>query len=274
MVALLTGFFSGCDMASTPNVDVRDRTASVVFLFVLLFLNKLISFGMDEIEKERFVVVFDCESDSLFSTLPGETQSEKINYMQFTVVSAVTLPSELIKAGAPADEIMSHAVIHNWWRDVAEEGSNPLASLLELFDGADAIVGYNCNGFDFPLIQRFYGWSARTCVPTLKPIQRYIDHRTKTLDIMSRVKDATGSYIKLDDLLKRNGLASKSSNGKEAVGMWERGEREALKSYCDMDVLLTARLALLETVVVHDNAHIKSTGCGLKAFLFSQQTSM
>tara|TARA_B110001452_G_scaffold259855_1_gene256709 strand:+ start:6880 stop:7638 length:759 start_codon:yes stop_codon:yes gene_type:complete len=217
----------------------------------------------------RYVVVFDCESDSLFSTLPGESHEDKIRYMQFTVVSALALPCELIEAGAPIDDIMSRGVVYNWWRDVAEDGNNPLVSLLALFDGAEAIVGYNCNGFDFPLIRRFY----RPTQSTAHPVQRYVDHRTKTLDIMSRVKDATGSYMKLDELLKRNGLSSKSSNGKEAVGMWERGERDALKSYCDTDVMLTAKLALLETLAISNVVRIGGAGCGLRAFLASQSAT-
>lgn len=218
---------------------------------------------------DRYVVVFDCESDSLFSMLPGAFQEDKIRYMQFTVVSAVVLPCELIEAGAPVDEIMSRGVMYHWWRDVAEDDNNPLVSLLALFDGADAIVGFNCNGFDFPLIRRFY----RFTQSMQHPGQRYVGHRTKTLDIMSRVKDATGAYIKLDELLKQNGLSSKSSNGKDAVGMWERQEREALKCYCDTDVLLTARLALLETVAVSETVRITSAGCGLRAFLASQRTT-
>lgn len=217
----------------------------------------------------RYVMIFDCESDSLFSMLPGAFQEDKMRYMQFTVVSALALPCEPIEAGAPIDEIMSRGVMYNWWRDVAEDGSNPLVSLLALFDGADAIVGYNCNGFDFPLIRRFY----RPTQSTTQPVQRYVDHRTKTLDIMSRVRDATGSYMKLDELLKRNGLSCKSSNGKEAVDMWTRGDREALKSYCDTDVLLTARLALLETLTVSDTVRIGNTGCGLRAFLAAQRST-
>jgi len=217
----------------------------------------------------KYVIVFDCESDSLFSTLPGNFHEDKIRFMQFTVVSALALPCEPIEAGAPIDEIMSRGVMYNWWRDVAEDGNNPLVSLLALFDGAEAIVGYNCNGFDFPLIKRFY----RPTQSTTKPVQRYVDHRTKTLDIMSRVRDATGYYMKLDDLLNRNGLSSKSSNGKEAVGMWERGERDELKNYCNTDVMLTARLALLETVAVSDTVRIGGAGCGLRAFLALQRAT-
>ena len=56
---------------------------------------------------DRYVVVFDCESDSLFSTLPGEFHEDKIRYMQFTVISALALPCKPIEAGAPIDDIMS-----------------------------------------------------------------------------------------------------------------------------------------------------------------------
>lgn len=213
-----------------------------------------------------YVVVFDCESDSLFSTLPGVRQEDKISFMQFTVISAVTLPSHLIQERASVDNIMSNAKIYNWWRDVAEEGSNPITSLLSLFDHADAIVGFNCNGFDFPLIKRFYNFTSG------KPSsdQRYVSHRSKTLDLMSRVKDATGLFLKLNDLLQGNGLQTKCAVGTEAVCMWERGDREALKAYCDMDVLLTARLALLENLSVNNAVTIDSSVYGLRAFLAAQ----
>lgn len=218
---------------------------------------------------ERYVVVFDCESDSSFASLPGERHDDKMHHMQFTVICAMLLPCELIEKHAPIDEIMSKAVRRSWWRDVAEERRNPVVSLLEAFDGAEAIVGYNCLSFDFPLIRRFY--QATEAHPN--PMQRYVDHRSKTVDLMHRFKDATGAYLKLDEVLKRNGLSSKSSNGLEAIKMWQRGDRSSLQSYCETDVSLTAQLSLLESVVLHDNVRVKNACFGVRSALVRIQSA-
>ena len=216
-----------------------------------------------------YVIVWDCESDCAFDKLPGETHEEKLCFMQFTVICAILMPSAMIKKRAPVDLIMQNSTRYSWWRDVAEHGSNPVVSLLRLFDEADMIVGYNCLEFDFPLIRRFYRPSKSMPCST----QRYVNHRAKTLDIMARVRDATGKYYKLDDLLKKNGLETKSSNGIEAIRMWEQGQRDELESYCETDVLLTARLSLLEEIRVGHNVKVTSSVFGARNELLCLPTA-
>lgn len=216
----------------------------------------------------RYVLVYDCESDSGFENLPGDHHEDKIKFMQFTVICAIAMPVDMIEQKAPADEILAHSTRHWWWRDVSEKGSNPIVSLLKLFDDAELIVGFNCLGFDFPLIRRFY----RPSEEVLYPKQRYVDHRSKTLDIMARIRDATGNYYKLDELLKKNGLQTKSSNGKEAIRMWEEGRRDELKAYCAKDVVLTARLGLLESIRIEDHLKVTSRLFGIRNQL-SQHTT-
>lgn len=213
---------------------------------------------------ERYVIVWDCESDHGFDNRMGKTNEDMINFMQFTVICAIAMPSEMIERSAPVDEIMANSVRYSWWRDVAEQGTNPIVTLLELFDKADLIVGYNCLGFDFPLIRRFYSLTQNVFSPT----QRYVNHRSKTLDIMAKVRDATSNYFKLDELLKKNCLKTKSSNGKEAIRMWEEGRREDLRSYCENDVVVTARLALLESMRIGDYIKLKSTAFGIRHYLY------
>lgn len=211
---------------------------------------------------EEYAVVFDCESDSAFADLPGRTHEEKLKFMQFTVICALVVPVELIRNGASADEIVDASFEHSWWRDVAEEGGNPISTLLDLFDGAKLIVGYNCLGFDFPLVRRHY----RSSLGHARDHQRYVDHRSKTLDLMARARDATGEYFKLDYLLKRNGLQTKSSNGLQAIKMWDEGRRDELQDYCATDVALTAKLALQDTIHVSDYLEIDSRVFGLREY--------
>jgi len=223
----------------------------------------------DTKQSQRYVVVFDCESDSSFNSLPGRFVAEKLQYMQFTVICAMKLSSVLIEARAPVDEIIAHASRHCWWRDVAEDGMNPIVSLLDLFDGAEAIVGYNCLGFDFPLIKRFY--QATNEFPD--PEQRYLDHRCKVVDVMARVRDATGNYYKLDDLLKTNALETKTGNGLQAITLWNEQKRCELKSYCDTDVTVTARIALLEFITVKSNAIVSNNVFGVRSALAAVRAS-
>lgn len=215
-----------------------------------------------------YVVVWDCESDCSFKYTPGFTHDEKIKLMQFTVLTGVVIPVEAIDGKASANDIIAHSTAHVWWRDSAEFESNPVVSLLELFDHAELIVGYNCLGFDFPLIRRFY--QRTSAFPD--PISRYLMHRSKTLDVMARVHDATGKYYKLDTLLKCNGLETKTGDGLEAIRLWEDGKRSELAKYCLNDVIVTAKLALLSRVRVSDNAFISEPCIGIAAALRSTQT--
>ena len=226
----------------------RDKTLRCVFCYVgSLMVETTGALGR---EPEPYIVIFDCESDSAFESLPGLGRDEKIKFMQFTVIVAISIPVYLIRTKAEASTVIEMSTRHIWWRDAPDHGCNPIASLLSLFDGAQGIVGYNCLGFDFPLIKRFYNMKMQA---SLHPEQRYLNHRSKTFDIMFAVRDATDRHFKLDDLLMRNGIGAKSSDGKQAIHMWERGDRGMLQSYCYDDVVLTTKLALLDRIQISDH---------------------
>ena len=207
--------------------------------------------GIDEVDmvaSDRwpggYVVTYDCESDCGFSDVPAHIRDEYITKrMQFTCICASVIPTSVVVRNASPDEVLAQATKMTWWRDVAEEGCSPIKSLLDLFDGADVIVGYNCLAFDFPLIKRFY-----KPVGGLTATQRYMEHRSKTLDIMARVRDVSGVYYKLDELLAYNDLPVKCGNGQTAVELWVAMNRPSLEMYCALDVELTARLSLLENL--------------------------
>lgn len=197
--------------------------------------------------EDGIVVVFDCEADCGFQGCSWREREHHIcTVMQPTVICALVMPTSLVLARADPEDIIKASEKRAWWRDQAERGYTPVHGLLALFDRADVIVGFNCLGFDFPLIKRFY----RPSSDGTSQQQRYINHRAKCLDIMLRVRDVSGQYCKLDSLLTDNALPCKTSDGAEAIRMWEEDRRDELKSYCDADVELTARLGLKETIVV------------------------
>lgn len=222
--------------------------------------------------KERFCVVFDIETDGGVprGLPPAEREAFLQRMMQFTVACAVTLPSAAVEERASPEEVMRACQARSWWRDVAELGSSPVESLLDLFDEADVIVGYNCLQFDFPVLRRFYGMGGRGA---LRAEQRYLDHRAKTLDVMLRVRDASGTYLKLDALLQSAGLESKSGDGAAAVRLWEAGSRDELEAYCAMDVRVTARLALEEQLTLPTGQVLGHQVHGLRAAIAAQRAA-
>lgn len=171
------------------------------------------------------VVVFDCESDGKPDRCGDRAD---FSHVQCTVACALVL-----EVGQPLEDGQKITC----WRDLAPTKCvNPFMPLFDAFDRADVIVGFNCYDFDFPLLWKHYG---------KKQQRRYQEHRLKTLDVFSRIRAATGTWPKLGDLLHINDMASKTGDGAEAVRLWQQGKRDQLQKYCEMDVVLTAKLAML-----------------------------
>jgi hypothetical protein len=182
------------------------------------------------------VVVFDCESDGR-PTRVGQRGEQDFRYVQCTVACAIVLDTKHIMMPECATIALSEAREITCWRDVAPtKGASPFKELLDAFDDADIIVGYNSLDFDLPLLYKHYG---------SKGSRRYLEHRLKSLDIFSRVRAATNQWPKLDELLVANQLGCKSGDGAKAITLWEAGERKELQSYCMTDVKRTAALGLL-----------------------------
>lgn len=223
-------------------------------------------------QNERFCVAFDLETDSGVPRghPPGTRDDFLERIMQFTVACAVKLPSSAIENCESPETVIEKCERHSWWRDVADRGCSPVAGLLDLFDQADVIVGYNCLQFDFPVLRRFYRMGARS---TTDAESRYTAHRAKTLDVMLRVRDATGCFVKLDSLLASSGLECKSGNGAAAIALWEGGKRAELEAYCAKDVEVTARLALQEQLALPSGQVLPHQVHGLRSALAAKKAA-
>jgi DEAD/DEAH box helicase domain-containing protein len=102
-----------------------------------------------------------------------------------------------------------------------------LERLWPVFEHADALVGYNSNHFDIPLLNKYYPGS-------LLSIQ--------SIDLLEAIKNSFGRRVRLDSVAEATLGANKSANGLQAIEWWKRGEIEKIKKYCQMDVELTKRL--------------------------------
>lgn len=217
--------------------------------------------------KSGLVVCFDAETDSTFCDYKGcEKDEVLLRYMQFTVIVACSITVDELHA-LSSDESAERALQwHVFWRDECTAGDKtPVDKLLALFDDADVIIGFNSLGFDLPLLRRFYPHATSQNWPHKdRARHRYTSHRCKSLDLMYRVKDALGHCPKLDAILLENGLETKISNGLEAVRMWNNGERDALRQYCQKDVELTFRLAMAPHLRI-DGFHVPHSVFGIRS---------
>lgn len=102
-----------------------------------------------------------------------------------------------------------------------------LERLWPLFEHADALVGYNSNHFDIPLLNKYYPGSILE-IPSI--------------DLMESVKNAYGRRVRLDLLAQATLGTKKNGSGMQAIAWWKQGEIEKIKTYCTKDVEITKRL--------------------------------
>ena len=181
------------------------------------------------------VIIFDLETDSTIRDAPGRTRDEQVRNLQFTVCSLLSIDVEAIKRGDSPDVLVESGKIKSFWRD----NQNDIDAMLAEFEKATVIVGYNVFGFDFPVLCRFY-----------KNKQQYHRHLCKSLDLFSRVRDVAGYWPKLDSLLTRNSMPTKTADGLVAIRWFAEGRLDELKRYCESDVLCCAKLALSSEMLV------------------------
>lgn len=91
------------------------------------------------------------------------------------------------------------------------------------FERAELVIGFNSNGFDLPILAKYY--------PPIKEIQ--------SLDLLEEIKNSAGFRVKLDSVAEATLSKKKSGHGLEAIKMWHEGRIEELKKYCLDDVALT-----------------------------------
>ena len=99
--------------------------------------------------------------------------------------------------------------------------------LFRQISKADALVGYNSDHFDIPLLNKYYP-DDLNAIPSI--------------DLMKTIYDALGRRIKLDNVVKATLAIAKSGHGLDAIKWWQNGELDKLAKYCEQDVKVTKEL--------------------------------
>ncbi len=102
-----------------------------------------------------------------------------------------------------------------------------LPRLWPLFEGADALVGYNSNHFDIPLLNKYYPGSLL---------------RIASIDLLEAIRESLGRRVRLDAVAEATLGQKKNGHGLQAIEWWKQGEIDKIKAYCERDVLLTKGL--------------------------------
>jgi DEAD/DEAH box helicase domain-containing protein len=102
-----------------------------------------------------------------------------------------------------------------------------LATLWPIVEAADALVGYNSNHFDIPLLNKYYPGDLTTI---------------KSIDLLEDIKASLGRRLRLDSVASATVGAKKSADGLQAVRWWREGEIDKIKKYCEQDVKVTKKV--------------------------------
>lgn len=102
-----------------------------------------------------------------------------------------------------------------------------LQTVWPLLEKADALVGYNSNHFDIPLLNKYYPGDLTTI---------------KSIDLLEEIRKSLGRRLRLDSVAEATVGAKKSAHGLQAVRWWREGKIDEIKKYCEQDVKVTKKI--------------------------------
>lgn len=217
--------------------------------------------GGDRMDEEpAYVAVWDIETQDKIEDMRGRFRDDKIKLLQISCASIVKIPSELCLDAKDREKAMEMSTTVTYWVD--GQGPESLDAMCDVLIGAELIVGYNLCGFDWLSCKKYFR--------SVEAFQRCCE---KTLDVFSRIRDATGTWYKLDNLLKLNGLETKTADGLQAISWWKEQKRDILQEYCEVDTNQCARLALLPTLDLGAGRVLCNYNFGVASALSSMRRS-
>lgn len=102
-----------------------------------------------------------------------------------------------------------------------------LSKVWPILEQADALVGYNSNHFDIPLLNKYYPGNLL---------------EIKSIDLLESIRMSLGRRLRLDSVAQATIGAKKSADGLQAVRWWREGKITEIKKYCLQDVKVTKEI--------------------------------
>ena len=113
-----------------------------------------------------------------------------------------------------------------------------IEKLWPIIERADALVGYNSNHFDIPLLNKYYPGDLT---------------QIKSIDLLEDIKISLGRRLRLDSVAQATIGAKKSADGLQAVRWWREGKIKEIMKYCEQDVKVTKQVF----EYARKNGHVK-----------------
>lgn len=153
-------------------------------------------------KKDFHYVVFDVETQKSFKEI---TDRKKIHNLKISVVGLYDSARNVYEAYEEKD----------------------LIKVDEIFRNADAIIGFNSNGFDLPILAPYL----------FTPIENLL-----SIDLMEEIQKSLGHRVTLQSVAEATLGMNKSGDGLGAIEMYKEGRMEELKKYCLQDVQITKEI--------------------------------
>lgn len=146
-------------------------------------------------------IVFDIETQKSFK----EIDRKKIHLLKVSVVGLYDSAADSYEAYEEKD----------------------LMKLDEKFRQADLVIGFNCIGFDLPILAPYL----------FTPVEQL-----HVLDLMDEIQKVRGHRVTLQSVAEATLKSRKTADGLDAIEMYRDGRIEELKKYCLNDVKLTKEI--------------------------------
>ncbi len=133
-----------------------------------------------------------------------------------------------IGSNDPADLDISVATVYDYGTDkYTTVDITELSKLWPIIETADALVGYNSNHFDIPLLNKYFPGDLTSI---------------KSIDLLESIRESLGRRLRLDSVAQATIGAKKSADGLQAVRWWREGKIDEIKKYCEQDVKVTKKV--------------------------------
>lgn len=144
-----------------------------------------------------------------------------------------------IGSNDPADLDISVVSLYDDTEDIYTSVTiDNISKIWPILEKADALVGYNSNHFDIPLLNKYYPGE--------------LTH-IKSIDVLEDIRKSFGRRIRLDDVAKATIGTKKNADGLQAVRWWREGKIDQIIKYCEQDVRVTKDVFNY----IRTNGHVK-----------------
>jgi DEAD/DEAH box helicase domain-containing protein len=144
----------------------------------------------------------------------------------FDIETANTLPS-FSRGDLGQLELALVGIHDSLTGDYSSYVKEELPKLWPILEQADALIGYNSDAFDIPLLNRYYPGDLS---------------KIRSIDLMIEVQKVLGRRLKLQSLAEGTLGKGKKGDGLQSVAWWQQGLVDKVREYCIEDVRLTRDL--------------------------------